>query len=38
MKYVLVQPGAESKEIMDFCDKNGITIIQGCALVELRKI
>ncbi|MGL5615767.1 MAG: CoA-binding protein [Sarcina sp.] len=38
IKYVLVQPGAESKEIMDFCDKNGITIIQGCALVELRKI
>jgi predicted CoA-binding protein len=32
---VLIQPGAESQEILDFCKANGITAIEGCALVEL---
>lgn len=32
---VLIQPGAGSKEIMDYCKKNNILAIEGCALVEL---
>lgn len=32
---VLIQPGAESQEIIGFCKANGITAIEGCALVEL---
>lgn len=32
---VLIQPGAESEDIIDYCNKNGITAIEGCALVEL---
>lgn len=32
---ILIQPGAESSEILDFCRDNGITAIEGCALVEL---
>lgn len=32
---VLVQPGAESKEILDYCKNNGIVAIEGCALVQL---
>lgn len=35
---VLIQPGAESPEIIDFCKSNGIQVIEGCALVELSKI
>jgi predicted CoA-binding protein len=34
---VLIQPGAESDEILNFCMDNGIEAIEGCALVELRK-
>jgi len=34
---VLIQPGAESPEILSFCRKNGIEAIEGCALTELRK-
>jgi len=34
---VLIQPGAESSEILEFCRKNGIEAIEGCALTELRK-
>ncbi|MEY8763246.1 MULTISPECIES: CoA-binding protein [Clostridium] len=34
---VLVQPGAESREILDFCNDNGMDVICGCALVELSK-
>ncbi|MGH4052845.1 MAG: CoA-binding protein [Clostridium sp.] len=34
---VLIQPGAESSEILDFCRQNGIEAIEGCTLVELRK-
>lgn len=32
---VLIQPGAESKEIVDYCNENNIIAIKGCALVEL---
>ncbi|MCY6485322.1 CoA-binding protein [Clostridium aestuarii] len=32
---VLIQPGAESEEILDYCKNNGITAIEGCALVQL---
>jgi predicted CoA-binding protein len=32
---VLIQPGAESEDILEFCKDNGITAIEGCALVEL---
>ncbi|WP_032123365.1 CoA-binding protein [Clostridium amazonitimonense] len=38
IKYILIQPGAESKEIIDFCRENEITAIEGCALVELSKM
>lgn len=32
---ILIQPGAGSEEILNFCKKNNITAIEGCALVEL---
>ena len=34
---ILIQPGAQSSEIFDFCEVNGIQPIEGCALVELSK-
>ncbi|MBU3142019.1 CoA-binding protein [Clostridium sp. CF012] len=34
---VLIQPGAESTEILNFCRENEIQAIEGCTLVELRK-
>ncbi|WP_298838304.1 CoA-binding protein [Clostridium sp.] len=34
---VLIQPGAESPEILEFCSINGIHAIEGCTLVELSK-
>ncbi|MDK2823542.1 MAG: uncharacterized protein PWQ67_930 [Clostridia bacterium] len=34
---VLIQPGAESEEILDFCRQNNIQVFQGCVLVELNK-
>lgn len=34
---VLIQPGAESEEILNFCKENGICSIEGCALVELSR-
>ena len=34
---VLIQPGAESEEILRFCKESGITAVEGCALVELSK-
>jgi predicted CoA-binding protein len=34
---VLIQPGAESADIINFCRDKGITAIEGCALVELGK-
>ena len=35
IKKVLIQPGAESSEILEFCSSNNIVAIEGCALVEL---
>ncbi len=35
---VLIQPGAESEEILTYCKENNITAIEGCALVQLRLI
>ena len=35
---ILIQPGAESPEIINFCKLNRIQAIEGCALVELSKI
>lgn len=32
---ILIQPGAESQEILEYCRTNGMTAIEGCALVEL---
>lgn len=32
---VLIQPGAESREILNYCKENGITPIENCALVLL---
>lgn len=32
---ILIQPGAESEEILDYCRENSIIAIEGCALVEL---
>jgi len=34
---VLIQPGAESEEILEYCKENNIHAFQGCALVELSK-
>ena len=34
---VLIQPGAESQEILNYCAEKGIIAIEGCALVELNK-
>jgi uncharacterized protein len=34
---VLIQPGAESTDIINFCRDKGIVAIEGCALVELGK-
>jgi predicted CoA-binding protein len=37
IKYILIQPGAESNEILSYCKDKGIIGIEGCALVELSK-
>jgi len=34
---ILIQPGAQSAEIINFCKANGIQVIEGCTLVELAK-
>jgi predicted CoA-binding protein len=35
IKKVLIQPGAASPEILDYCRDNGIEGVEGCALVLL---
>ncbi|SHK85974.1 Predicted CoA-binding protein [Clostridium cavendishii DSM 21758] len=35
---ILIQPGAESKEILDYCKNNGITAIEDCALIALSRL
>lgn len=34
---ILIQPGAESEEILNFCDDSGIDAVKGCAIEELTK-
>ncbi len=34
---ILIQPGAESDEIIKYCKEKNISAIKGCALVELSK-
>ncbi|MEG2108597.1 CoA-binding protein [Clostridium sp.] len=36
IEHVLIQPGAESTEILDYCKENNIEVVEGCALVKLR--
>ena len=36
MKVVVIQPGAESEEIITFLNENKIEYIEGCLLVGLR--
>ena len=38
IKNVLIQPGAESEEILGFCKENNINVIENCALVQLANI
>mgnify|MGYP003297504316 CR=1 FL=1 len=38
IKNVLIQPGAESDEILEYCKENNINAIEDCALVQLRSI
>lgn len=32
---IFIQPGAESREIINFCKEKGIKVYEGCVLVEL---
>lgn len=34
---ILIQPGAESEEIIEFCKDNDMQALEGCVLVELSK-
>lgn len=36
IKYVLIQPGAQSDEVSAFLEVNGVEVVKGCALVGLR--
>ena len=33
---IFIQPGAESQEILDFCQEKGLEVYEGCVLAELR--
>ncbi len=35
IKNILIQPGAESSDILNYCKENNINAIEGCALVKL---
>lgn len=35
---VLIQPGAESEEILNYCKENNLNAIENCALVQLRSL
>lgn len=35
-KYILIQPGAESKALLEYLDKTHAPFLEGCALVGLR--
>lgn len=32
---ILIQPGAENEEILEYCMRNNVEAVKGCALVEL---
>lgn len=38
VKYILIQPGAGSLEILEYCKENGIYAVENCALVQLRNL
>ncbi|WP_300381531.1 CoA-binding protein [Clostridium sp.] len=38
IKSILIQPGAESEEILKFCKENNIDAIENCALVQLANV
>ncbi|MFR5264229.1 CoA-binding protein [Clostridium sp.] len=38
IKNVLIQPGAGSEAISNYCNENNIRALDGCALVELGKL
>ncbi|MBQ6820414.1 MAG: CoA-binding protein [Clostridium sp.] len=38
IKNILIQPGAESDEIINFCKENNINVVENCALIQLRNI
>lgn len=38
IKYVLIQPGAGSNEILNYCKENDIVAVEGCALVSLGRL
>lgn len=35
IEYILIQPGAESDEIIAFCEENNLKCFKGCALVGM---
>ena len=35
---VLIQPGAESEEILNYCKENNLNAIENCALVQLNSL
>jgi len=35
IQYILIQPGAESIEILNYCKENNLTAIEGCVLIAL---
>lgn len=38
IKNVLIQPGAESVDVINYCEDNGMIAIEGCALVLLNYV
>ncbi len=36
LDHVFIQPGASSKEIIEYCENNDIEAIRGCVLAEYR--
>lgn len=38
IKYLLAQPGARSTELHEYCIKNNILYLEGCALVEFKNL
>ena len=38
LDHVFIQPGASSKEILDYCEENNIEVIRGCVLAEYRNL